>query len=81
MADLDEIVERVWRGQAPMEEWTTAVAGGSAKQIADNVIAVSTGYLFGNVTAVRTSEGLVLVDSGSRETASQTIARHSAMGR
>ncbi|MBI1774681.1 MAG: MBL fold metallo-hydrolase [Proteobacteria bacterium] len=33
-----------------------------------------TGYLFGNATAIRTAAGLVLVDTGSRETASQTLA-------
>lgn len=57
-----------------MEEWTAAVSGGSARPITDSVIAIHTGYLFGNVTAIRTQAGLVLVDTGSRETASQTLA-------
>jgi alkyl sulfatase BDS1-like metallo-beta-lactamase superfamily hydrolase len=57
-----------------MEEWTAAVSGGSAKPITDSVIAIHTGYLFGNTSAVRTDAGLVLVDTGSRETASQTFA-------
>jgi alkyl sulfatase BDS1-like metallo-beta-lactamase superfamily hydrolase len=49
-------------------------SGGSAKPITDSVIAIHTGYLFGNTSAVRTDAGLVLVDTGSRETASQTFA-------
>src|SRR5882724_5503522 len=70
----DQLFERLWMGAAAMEEWTAAVSGGSAKPIADGVIAIHTGYLFGNATAVRTDAGLVLVDTGSRETASQTLA-------
>jgi hypothetical protein len=35
---------------------------------------IHAGYLFGNASAVRTDAGLVLVDTGSRETASQTFA-------
>ncbi len=57
-----------------MEDWTAAVAGGFAKPISDDAIAIHTGYLFGNATAIRTSDGLMLIDTGSRETASQTLA-------
>ncbi|HEV2439555.1 MAG TPA: MBL fold metallo-hydrolase [bacterium] len=57
-----------------MEEWTATVSGGVATAITDDVIAVHTGYLFGNATAIRTGDGLVLVDTGSRETASHTLA-------
>lgn len=72
--DHDEVFERLWTGAAPMEEWTAAVAGGSARPIGDGILAIHTGYLFGNVTAIRTGAGLVLVDTGSRETAGQTLA-------
>ncbi|WP_342364332.1 alkyl sulfatase dimerization domain-containing protein [Terrarubrum flagellatum] len=72
--EQDELFERLWSGAAPMEDWTAAVKGGVAKTIADNIVAIHTSYFFGNVTAIRTSEGIVLVDSGSRETASQTLA-------
>ena len=72
--ETDHLFERLWHGDAMMEEWTASVAGGSAKAIADDAIAIHTGYLFGNATALRTTEGLVLVDTGSRETASQTLA-------
>lgn len=74
MVAKDELFERLWNGEAAMDEWSAAVSGGSARQIADDAIAIHTGYLFGNTTAFRTADGLVLVDSGSRETASQTLA-------
>ncbi|WP_378948397.1 alkyl sulfatase dimerization domain-containing protein [Mesorhizobium sp. ANAO-SY3R2] len=70
---MDDLFERLWSGEAAMEEWTSSVSGGVSRQIDGDVIVVSTGYLFGNVTAIRTAGGLVLVDSGSRETASETL--------
>ncbi len=73
-ADVEALFERLWSGEAAMEAWTAAVSGGVANPVTDDVIAVSTSYLFGNVTAVRTTEGLVLVDSGSRDTAHETFA-------
>lgn len=69
----DQLFERLWNGEAAMEEWTATVSGGAAKAITDDVIAIHTGYLFGNATAIRTNDGLVLVDTGSRETATQTL--------
>lgn len=69
-----DLFERLWSGQSPMEEWTAAVSGGAVNQVDDAVALVSTSYLFGNVTAVRTAAGLVLIDSGSRETAHETFA-------
>jgi alkyl sulfatase BDS1-like metallo-beta-lactamase superfamily hydrolase len=70
----DPLFERMWDGSATMEEWPASVAGGVARSIGEDAIAIHTGYLWGNATAFRTSEGLVLVDTGSRETASQTLA-------
>ncbi|MEO8715913.1 MAG: alkyl sulfatase dimerization domain-containing protein [Acetobacteraceae bacterium] len=72
--ERDQLFERLWNGDAAMEDWTATVSGGSAKSITDDAIAIHTGYLFGNATAIRTNDGLVLVDTGSRETASQTLA-------
>jgi alkyl sulfatase BDS1-like metallo-beta-lactamase superfamily hydrolase len=72
--EQDALFERVWSGAAAMEEWTASVSGGAIKPVTDDIIAIHTGYLFGNVTAIRTDAGLVLVDTGSRETASQTMA-------
>ncbi|MDE2574121.1 MAG: MBL fold metallo-hydrolase [Rhodospirillales bacterium] len=74
LAAHDQLFERLWSGEAAMEEWSAAVAGGFARSIGDDVIAIHTGYLFGNATAIRTAAGLVLIDTGSRETASQTLA-------
>jgi alkyl sulfatase BDS1-like metallo-beta-lactamase superfamily hydrolase len=71
--EQDQLFERLWNGEAAMEEWTATVSGGAAKAITDDVIAIHTGYLFGNATAIGTNDGLVLVDTGSRETASQTL--------
>ena len=71
---MDQLFERLWDGDAQMEEWTASVSGGSIKPVADDVIAIHTGYLFGNTTAIRTNAGLVLVDTGSRDTAAQTLA-------
>jgi alkyl sulfatase BDS1-like metallo-beta-lactamase superfamily hydrolase len=73
VTEQGQLFERLWRGEAAMEEWTATVSGGVATPLVDDAIAVHTGYLFGNVTALRTSAGLVLVDTGSRETASQTL--------
>lgn len=72
--EQDPLFERLWSGEAAMEEWTASVAGGSLRPVADGIVAIHTGYLFGNCTAIRTSAGLVLIDTGSRETAHQTIA-------
>jgi alkyl sulfatase BDS1-like metallo-beta-lactamase superfamily hydrolase len=72
--DMGQLTDRLWRGEAAMTEWTAAVSGGAINRISDDVIAVHTGYLFGNVTAIRTGDGLVLVDTGSRETASSSLA-------
>jgi len=71
--DTGRLFERLWCGEAAIEEWSAAVAGGSANEISDDMIVVSTSYLFGNVTAIRTGDGLVLVDTGSRETAKETL--------
>ncbi|SED62603.1 Metallo-beta-lactamase superfamily protein [Rhizobiales bacterium GAS191] len=71
--DIDRLFERLWSGEAAMEEWSAAIAGGSANAISDDMIVVSTSYLFGNVTAIRTGDGLVLVDTGSRESAKDTL--------
>ncbi len=73
-AERDPLFERLWDGSAAMEDWTGAVSGGTAKPVATDAVAIHTGYLFGNATAIRTAAGLVLVDTGSRETASRTLA-------
>jgi hypothetical protein len=43
--EQDRLFERLWTGDAAMEEWTAAVSGVSAKPITVSVIAIHTGYL------------------------------------
>ncbi|HEV7663862.1 MAG TPA: alkyl sulfatase dimerization domain-containing protein [Chloroflexota bacterium] len=74
VTDLNHLVDRLWSGEVAMEQWTAAVAGGSINEVADDVIVVSTSYLYGNVTVIRTDAGLVLVDTGSRESAKDSLA-------
>lgn len=57
-----------------MEEWTAAVSAGAITTVADNIITVHTTYFCGSVTAIRTAEGLVLIDTAKPTTASQTLA-------
>ena len=57
-----------------MEDWTALVAGGAVHVVAEDIAAVHTGYMFGNLVAVKTGDGLVLIDSGSRDTGRQSLA-------
>jgi alkyl sulfatase BDS1-like metallo-beta-lactamase superfamily hydrolase len=69
----DALFERLWNGSAAMEEWTAAVSHGAITHVAENIITVHTTYFCGSVTAIRTSEGLVLIDTAMPETAQQTL--------
>lgn len=68
----DALFERLWDGSAPMEDWTKAVAHGAITQVTDNIITVHTTYFCGSVTAIRTDDGLVLIDTANRAT-SETV--------
>ncbi|RDJ24927.1 MBL fold metallo-hydrolase [Bosea caraganae] len=70
----DALFERLWNGSAHMEEWTEAVSEGAVTRVAENIITVHTTYFCGSVTAIRTSDGLVLIDTAKPDTASQTLA-------
>ena len=70
----DQLFERLWNGQAPMEEWTQAVANGALTTVADNIVTVHTTYFCGSVTAIRTAAGLVLIDTANAERAARTLA-------
>lgn len=70
----DALFERLWDGTAQMEEWTAAVSQGAITPVAENIITVHTTYFCGSVTAIRTGEGLVLIDTAKPDTASQTLA-------
>jgi alkyl sulfatase BDS1-like metallo-beta-lactamase superfamily hydrolase len=69
----DPLFERLWDGSAKMEEWTAAVSHGAITHVAENIITVHTTYFCGSVTAIRTSEGLVLIDTAKPDTAKQTL--------
>lgn len=69
----DPLFERLWNGSAPMEEWTAAVSHGAITLVADNIITVHTTYFCGSVTAIRTGEGLVLIDTAKPDTARRTL--------
>ncbi len=72
--EQDQLFERLWNGTAPMEEWTQAVSNGAITTVADNVITIHSTYFCGSVTAVRTSAGLVLIDTANAALAAQTFA-------
>lgn len=70
----DALFERLWNGSAQMEEWTEAVSSGAITHVADDIISVHTTYFCGSVTAVRTTEGLVVIDTAKPDTAERTLA-------
>lgn len=68
------LFERIWAGTAPMEEWTRAVSHGALTEVSDSVASVHHTYFCGSVTAIRTGEGLVLVDTANAALAAATLA-------
>jgi alkyl sulfatase BDS1-like metallo-beta-lactamase superfamily hydrolase len=72
--EQDQLFERLWSGAAPMEEWTQAVSNGAITTVADNITSVHSTYFCGSVTAIRTSAGLVLIDTANTALAAQTFA-------
>lgn len=67
------LFERLWNGTAEMEEWTASVSEGAITPIADNVVTVHSTYFCGSVTAIRTAEGLVLIDTAGVALAKRTL--------
>jgi alkyl sulfatase BDS1-like metallo-beta-lactamase superfamily hydrolase len=57
-----------------MEEWTQAVSHGAITAVADGVITVHSTYFCGSVTAIRTADGLVVIDTANAALAGQTLA-------
>jgi alkyl sulfatase BDS1-like metallo-beta-lactamase superfamily hydrolase len=72
--EQDQLFERLWGGASPMEEWTQAVSNTAITAVADNIITVHSTYFCGSVTAIRTSAGLVLVDTANAALAARTLA-------
>jgi alkyl sulfatase BDS1-like metallo-beta-lactamase superfamily hydrolase len=67
------LFEQLWNGSAQMEEWTAAVSQGAITTVADNVITVHTTYFCGSVTAIRTTDGLVLIDTANQASAEKVL--------
>ena len=72
--EQNQLFNRLWNGTAPMEEWTHAVSNTAITVVADNIITVHSTYFCGSVTAIRTSAGLVLIDTANAALASRTFA-------
>jgi alkyl sulfatase BDS1-like metallo-beta-lactamase superfamily hydrolase len=60
--DVLDLADRLWRGEVSIEEAHPFALLGEAQEVADGVAFVPS---FANVSAFRTGEGLVLVDTGS----------------
>jgi alkyl sulfatase BDS1-like metallo-beta-lactamase superfamily hydrolase len=71
--EQDQLFERLWNGTAPMEEWTQAVSDGAVTHVCENIISVHTTYLCGCVTVIRTTAGLVFIDTAKPDTAGKTL--------
>ena len=63
-----ELAERLWTGEARVEDTHPFSLIGEAEEVADGVAFVPS---FANVSAFRTEDGLVLVDTGS-----EILAQH-----
>jgi alkyl sulfatase BDS1-like metallo-beta-lactamase superfamily hydrolase len=70
----DQLFERLWSGSAPMEEWTQAVSNTAITTVADNIITIHSTYFCGSVTAIRTTAGLVVIDTANAALAARTLA-------
>ena len=70
--DILDIADRLWRGEVPITRFHPVGHGGALAGLAEIGDGVAFVPAFGNVTAIRTAEGLVLVDTGS-EFAARTV--------
>src|SRR5262247_1002337 len=76
MGDILDLAERSWRGDiAPRELWRPT---GKQEEIAPGVLFLHT---WANVTVIRTTAGLVLVDTGSYASRARTFAAVRAVDR
>jgi alkyl sulfatase BDS1-like metallo-beta-lactamase superfamily hydrolase len=75
--DLLDLADRLWRGEASIEDHHPLGVGGASAEIDPGTLFVAS---FANVTALSTGDGLVLVDTGSQflaATARDTIRKWS----
>jgi glyoxylase-like metal-dependent hydrolase (beta-lactamase superfamily II) len=71
-ADILDVADRLWRGELPIARFHPVGHGGALTGLAEVCAGVAFVPAFANVTAIRTADGLVLVDTGS-EFAASTI--------
>ena len=69
--DVMELADRLWRGEVSVEDQHPFTVFGEAQEVADGVAFVPS---FANVSAFRTDDGLVLVDTGSAPLAAHVHA-------
>jgi glyoxylase-like metal-dependent hydrolase (beta-lactamase superfamily II) len=67
---LRDIADACWTSFRH-QDWNSAIGGCAAIPVAEDMIYIATSGVVGNVTAVRTGEGLVVFDSGSVSTAAK----------
>ena len=70
--DILDIADRLWRGEVPITRFHPVGHSGALTGFAEICGGVAFVPAFANVTAIRTADGLVLVDTGS-EFAATTI--------
>ncbi len=64
--DVVELADRLWRGEASVKDYHPVLFGASLAEITDDVAFLPT---FGNCSALKTDDGLFMVDTGSSFTA------------
>jgi alkyl sulfatase BDS1-like metallo-beta-lactamase superfamily hydrolase len=67
---LRDVADACWNS-FKHSDWQRAIGGCQAIPVAEDMIYIATSGVVGNVTAVRTNEGLVVFDSGSVSAASK----------
>ena len=70
--DILDVADRLWRGELPITRFHPVGHGGALAGLAEICDGIAFVPAFANVTAIRTADGLVLVDTGS-EFAARTI--------
>ncbi|MDQ8731012.1 alkyl sulfatase dimerization domain-containing protein [Bradyrhizobium sp. LHD-71] len=68
--DLRAIGDACW-SSFRFPDWQRAIGSSKATQVADDMVYIATRGVVGNITAVRTRDGLVVFDTGSASTAQQ----------
>jgi glyoxylase-like metal-dependent hydrolase (beta-lactamase superfamily II) len=71
-ADILDVADKLWRGEVPIRRFHPVGSSGALAGLAEICDGIAFVPAFANVTAIRTADGLVLVDTGS-EFAARTI--------